>query len=294
MLALCVLFGWLTSSAIVTWRLTHRDSPREIEPLPTIPDAKVEDLQLRTTDGETIGAWLFRGESDNPCVIVTHGRGSTRRHRLKEITILVNSGYPVIALTHRALGDSTGEIDDAGWTGRHDVIAAVQCAEREFPGQPIVILGQSMGSAAAIFAARDLQERVSGYILEQPYNDLDTAVWRRLQHYLPPFFDSIAYWGMNFWAPVLLPFDIDDVSPEQFAEMIPDSVPVVILCGSDDPQCPLSDVEQVFARVESHGELIVFEADSHAPLIDSSPTQYRSTLLTLLHQMDDSQHRDGQ
>ena len=63
--------------------------------------------------------------------------------------------------------------------------AAVEFLEKRRPGRPLIVSGNSMGSAAAVFAAKELGHRVQGYILESPYQDLKVAVWNRLDNSLP-------------------------------------------------------------------------------------------------------------
>ena len=96
---------------------------------------------------------------------------------------LAESRFTVLAISLRAHGDSTGEVNDIGWSGRHDVVAAVGFLGKEFPERPVFIVGRSMGAAAAVFAAEELKTDVAGYFLEQPYKDLKSAVWNRLQHH---------------------------------------------------------------------------------------------------------------
>ena len=105
----------------------------------------------------------------------------------------------MLAITLRAHGDSTGEVNDIGWGARHDVVAAVEFLRKKFPGRPVFVVGRSMGAAAAIFAAEELKTDVAGYFLEQPYKDLTSAVWNRLQNHLPPVLDWVAYCGMRLW-----------------------------------------------------------------------------------------------
>src|SRR5208283_5588559 len=100
------------------------------------------------------------------------------------------------------------------------------------PRRPIYIVGRSMGAATAIFAAKDLKGQVAGYFLEQPYKDLKSAAWNRLHNRLPPVLDGIAYGGLRLWAPVFLPVDVDQVSPWDHIQDIPENVPVVFITGS--------------------------------------------------------------
>jgi uncharacterized protein len=115
-------------------------------------------------------------------------------------------------ISFRAHGDSTGEINDIGYSARHDVIAAVAFLEQRRPGKPILVHGTSLGSAAAAFASGELAGRVRGYVLECPYRDVKSAVWNRTREYLPPVLDVIAYAGLRLVAPLVLP-DLDQMAP---------------------------------------------------------------------------------
>jgi hypothetical protein len=91
-----------------------------------------------------------------------------------------------------------------------------------------VVLGTSLGSAAAVFAARELGERVQGYILESPYQDLKTAVWNRTEAYLPPVFAQVAYFGLRSVGPAFLP-QLEEISLLRAIDGIPSRVPVLII-----------------------------------------------------------------
>jgi alpha-beta hydrolase superfamily lysophospholipase len=244
----------------------------------------VEDIRLRTSDGEAIGAWLVRGNAAYPCVVVTHGWGESRSRRLPLIEWLSRRGCTVLAITLRTHGDSSGEVNDFGWSARHDVIAAIELLERVFPGRPIVVCGQSLGSAAALFAAGDLGERVNGYFLEQPYKDLATATRCRLETHLPPGLDRLAYSGMRLCAPALLPVAIDRVSPMHAAESVPENVPVMIVAGSADAHSRLDDVGAVYDCVKTHGELVVMDGAGHVDLHGFDATALERALGRFLDQ----------
>jgi uncharacterized protein len=143
-------------------------------------------------------------------------------------------------------------------------------------------VGRSLGAAAAIFAAGDLQNDVAGYFLEQPYKDLKSAVWSRLQRQLPPVLDWVAYAGLRLCAPAFLPVAPDQISPYDRIQAIPEDVPVVIIAGSADQHARLADVTALAGRVRSGAKLVVFEGALHEPLDKRNPTLYRDTLLELL------------
>lgn len=122
------------------------------------------------------------------------------------------------------------------------MVAAVEFLEHKHPGRSIVVMGVSLGSAAATFASRELGHRVHGYVLESPYQDLKTAVWNRTQAYLPPVLAEIGYAGLRLCGPLFLP-RLDDISPILAIDGIPTDVPVLILSGADDPLATPAEAE---------------------------------------------------
>ncbi|MGO8690074.1 MAG: alpha/beta hydrolase [Thermoguttaceae bacterium] len=285
LLVIVVLAGlviWLGASALVAWRFTRRSSPPFPEPPPEVAWASVEGHRLETSDGQRLGAWLARGDPQKGCVLLLHGYGCSRRQMLLPMQYLAEAHFTVLAISLRAHGDSSGEINDIGWSARRDVAAAVQFLQSEFPQRPIYIVGRSMGAATAIFAAGDLKGEVAGYFLEQPYKDLKSATWNRLQHFLPPVLDWIAYGGLRLWAPVFLPVAPEQLSPYDHIQDIPESVPVVFITGSADRHAHLDEVTAMYRRIESHAKLVIFDGAQHVDLNRADTKLYRTTLLKFL------------
>src|SRR5689334_2717607 len=127
--------GWAASTFAVTWSLTHRRDPQHPETPFPVAGVDRTDLTLSTSNGETLGAWLFPGRDDRPVAIVMHGNNGNRTRSRTMIELLVKKGCTVLALTLRAHGDSTGSVNDIGWSARNDLIAAVDFVEKEFPGR---------------------------------------------------------------------------------------------------------------------------------------------------------------
>ena len=277
-----LLAFWLGSSAYMTWKLTRRPHPPFQDSLPAVAWGKLEEHRIATADGQEIGAWLLRGEAKRPCVLLLHGNGGSRQQMLSVLNLAAERHCSVMAINLRAHGDSTGEMNDIGWSARHDVVAAVAFLERECPGRPIFIVGRSLGAAAAVFAGNELNDRVAGYFLEQPYKDLSVAVWHRLRHVLPPALDYAAYAGLRIWSPWFLHTDPAEISLEKHVVEIPKETPIVFITGSADRHAPLDDVVAVYDRVRAHAKLIVVDGAFHESLDSKNPKLYRDSLFELL------------
>src|SRR5690349_3511417 len=103
---------WLVSSALVTWKLSHRLRAPFKEPAPAI--VSIQETRLTTLDGEHLGAWWIEGKPDRPAIVAVHGIRASRTSMIPLIEALTDEGYGVLAITLRANGDSSGEINDVG------------------------------------------------------------------------------------------------------------------------------------------------------------------------------------
>jgi alpha-beta hydrolase superfamily lysophospholipase len=288
--------AWLASTGIVTWQLLHRARPPFVEHPSAALAERVESVRLATRDGEELGAWWSRGAEGSPVVLLLHGNGGSRSEMSALIEWLVSQRVSVLAVTLRAHGDSSGELNDVGWSARSDVLAAVEFIERHAPAAQrqapaaerhrlaprIVIFGRSLGAAAAIYAAGELGARVSAYVLEAPYRDLGSAVHVRLRNALPPPLDAIAFAGMSLWARAWLAVDVDALSPLDRITDVPRDVPIVFFTGTRDDRAHAADVEEIARRAAGHAEVVRFEGAGHGNLHAFDRERFESALARVL------------
>jgi alpha-beta hydrolase superfamily lysophospholipase len=274
---------WLLASLAAAYRFTRRPHALYPESSPSLAWGRVESRRLTTRDGQEIGAWFLDGRRENPSILLLHPNGGCRGTCLPQAEMLAAEGYPVLMITHRAHGDSTGEVNDFGYSARHDVVAAVEWLEQRRPGRPVVVFGISLGAAAAAYASGELGERVSGYILEGPHRDLRTAVRNRTTIYLPPVVDRVANTGLSLVAPLVLP-EVNRMSPLDAVGGVPAGVPVLILAGGADRHARPEEARALYERVRSHGRLVLFPGAAHARLLRTDPELYRRLVLTFVGQ----------
>ena len=270
-----VLVGlWLVASLVVGLRLTARPHPLFPEPAP----AGWEALRLRSADGEGIGAWLAGRDRACPvAVLMLHANGASRSSAVTRTGPFLAAHCAVMLISMRAHGDSTGTRNDFGYSARHDVVAAVNRLKERFPRSSIVVQGASLGAAAAIFAAPELGNRVQGYILESPYQDLRTALRHRTQIYLPSGLDRLASLSLELVSPLVLP-DLDRISPLDNIDKIPADVPILLMAGAKDPRARLQEAQGLQEKVASHARLVVFPEARHQSLQGNDPTLYQASV----------------
>ena len=272
---------WLGASFAVAWKRTSRADPIAAEPAAPESLGIVDSLRLKTEDDEELGAWFFPGPAEKPAVILLHGNRARREAMCDIAQLLHEAGYPLLIPTMRAHGDSTGDRNDFGYSARHDVVAAVAEVERRRPGNRIVVLGQSMGAAAALFAAEELQHRVDGYILECPYESLFTAVRNRTRAELPVGLDWLAYAGLRVVAPLVLP-DAPRINAAAAADRMPEGIPVLILAGGDDDRATPEEAQNIARQLGGRARVEIIPKARHVHLCDCDREKYQSLVLEFL------------
>lgn len=285
-----ILTCWLGISYAVTKSLTSRKTRRQPEPIPADVGVALQDVRIQCRDGIELGAWLFEGDADQPCLILLHGNGGSRKTRQTGLEYHARVGRTVLAVTMRVHGDSDGDTNDFGYSQRLDVIAAVEWLQEHYPGRPIIINGRSLGAAAAIFAGQELDHRVAGYVLEQPYKDLVSACWNRVDSHLPPVLDVTAYCGMRLCAPLCLPVPIGEISPRNAVAQIPTDIPLLVIAGRDDRFARLNDVQAVCENCGPNMELVILDDIGHISFEDVIPDQYWPTVEKWLAEVKRREH----
>lgn len=273
---------WLASSFLAAWWMTRRPATLFSEPPPLVAWPTFVSLRLATSDGEELGAWFHPGNADSPILLLLHGNGGSRSRLLPQAEMFAPDGFGLLLLTLRAHGDSTGARNDFGLSARLDVLAALAWLAEHQPGRKVVIVAQSLGAAAVLFAGPQLPASVIGVVLESPYRDLATAVWNRCDFYLPWGLSHLAYGGLRLMGPLFI--DVSAISPEEAAGTFP-AMPVLLLAGEQDQRARMDEVLAVQQRLRGFTQLDRFAEGDHGRLAEAEPDKYRSVVLEFIQRV---------
>lgn len=140
-------------------------------PLETLPQVHY----LHRPEGRI--AYTVRG--DGPLVVCVPGMGDLRSTYRDLTPALLAAGYRVAEVDLRGHGDSDTTFTTHGdaATGE-DLLALVEAL-----GEPAVVVGNSMGASAALWAAAEQPSSIAGTVLLGPFvRDADVPAWQaRLQ-----------------------------------------------------------------------------------------------------------------
>ncbi len=168
----------------VGWELS-RPVPARIGPAPV--ELQAEAITFRSESGSMIRGWLSRGTTHGGVVLLLPGVRANRLAMVDRALVLHAAGYSTLLIDFQATGESPGDAITFGWRERLDVIAAVQTLRRMLPGEPIGIIGTSLGGAATLLAAPalDVQEPtadairdIGGNVVSTPHRPTASATGR--------------------------------------------------------------------------------------------------------------------
>ncbi|MBF0367852.1 MAG: alpha/beta fold hydrolase [Magnetococcales bacterium] len=289
-LLLAGIFLWLGLSAGVVYTLTHRLSPPSGEPLPLDAHGWLEEVRLTTRDGLDIGGWFAPGKNHRALVLLLHGNGGRRSDWLGFAHQLHQQGIGVMGITFRGHGDSAGGFNDLGYGGRWDVLAALDYIKQHNPKRPIVVVGFSLGAAAALFAGEEARlagwdYAVQGYVLESPYPDIGTALDHRLEIYLPAGLDQLAGWGIRGVAPWMLPH-WPKIAPVNSIRQLPPEIPILFLEGELDQRVTREDITRLIKPVSEQARRVPFKRARHGEARRKNPQRYLKSVLELIQRAE--------
>lgn len=218
------------------------DRPRTPPAQAGLPQA--QEVELKTSDGETVIAWHVPPRGELPVVLYFHGNGGALNLRVERFSWLTAEGYGLVALSYRGYGGSSGSPTETGLI--RDAEAAYDFAAARYPARRLVAFGESLGTAVAVALAAE--RPVGGLILDAPFTsaaEVGAAVY--------PF--APVRWLMKD------PFRSDLRIGRVHA-------PLLVIHGEADRIVPIKFGERLFALANEPKRFVRFADGNHVDLDD--------------------------
>ena len=161
-----------------------------------MPSFSYDSLNFKTSGGINISVWYSKLDSSKGTVCLFHGLTSNKAYYLDEAVFFINEGYNVLLLDFRGHGTSEGETSTIGYREAEEVKLAVDYLQSRGE-KNIFLFGGSMGAVAVTRAAAEYNLKISGIILEMPFNRLLDHIKARGRSFgFPPkaFGAPVTFW----------------------------------------------------------------------------------------------------
>ena len=260
--------SWFVAGALVA------ASPRLVGNPPV--DLNAVAFAVPSESGSTISGWHTTPAQCDGVVILLHGIRGSRLSMLQRARLLHAERFSTIMIDLQAHGESPGDAITLGHREKHDVRAAVEFARRNHPGQPIGVIGVSLGGAAAVLAS---PLKIDAAVIESVYTDVDTAIHNRVAARLGPF-SSLPSELLLVQLQPRLGISRSELRP---IERIPNlGCPVLVASGTADLHTTAEETQAIFNAALDPKECWLVEGASHEDLLSYSPTEYQDRVVKFL------------
>jgi hypothetical protein len=231
-----------------------------------------EDVHLVSGDGVKLFAWWLPAQGKAlGTVLFLHGNAENISTHIGNVHWLPAQHYNVLLLDYRGYGGSDGTPSLHGSQLDIDAALANLLQRKDIDTERIVMLGQSLGGALAIYnvAHSPYRNHIKALVEESAFSDYRGIAREKLASFW-------LSWPLQ-WP---LSFTIDnDYSPLAVVAKI-SPIPLLIIHGDHDPVVPLQHGEALFAEAKEPKAMWVVKEGGHIQALRSK--LYQQKLLEYL------------
>ena len=203
--------------------------------------AGVEELTLKTPDGEKVICWYAKAQPGQPTILYFHGNAGNISTRSERIRKYIGRGRGMFMLDYRGFGGSTGKPSEAANVA--DAKQAYEALRREgVAAKDIILYGESIGSGVAVQVAAESE--AAGLILDAPYTALVDVAANRYR-----------------WFPISLMMT-DRYESRRYLPGL--KLPLLVVHGERDQAIPVAMGREVVALHGGPKQLVTFPEAGHA------------------------------
>lgn len=256
--------AWLVGGALIA------AEPRDVGPPPD--DLGAVEIELVTRDGRALAGWHVRAPGHRGVVVLAHSIRATRRQMTERARWLAGLGFSSVLFDLSAHGESPGDVIGLGAREADDVRAAVAFAKHEHPGEPLAVIGASLGGAAAVLAG---PLGVDALVVEAVYTTIDDAVRNRVTRRLGGWSAPLAELLLA-QVPLRTGAARDELRPIDAIAAV--DAPLLVLGGTADERTPSADTEALFDAARGPKRLHLFDGVGHVDLERAARDAYRAVV----------------
>jgi uncharacterized protein len=230
-----------------------------------------EDVNFSSTDSTPLHGWFLPAQQDaRGTIIFYHGNAENISTHIGAVYWLPPEGYNVFLFDYRGYGTSGGHASIEGVN--EDARAALQYVHDRPDVNPhrLVIFGQSLGGAIAIYTAATTDIPLAAVVVESPFSD-----YRKIMR--EKFADFFLTWPLQ-WP---LSYTVTDrYSPVNVVAEI--KSPLLIIHGDADTVVPVEHAYELYQAASGDKTLWIVKGGTHTAAFGMHREEYRTRLLSYL------------
>lgn len=235
-----------------------------------------EEVWIVSEDGTALFGVYLEGEPKSPGIVLCHGYFRDHRQPLDVARVLNEAGYHVLLFDFRGSGRSEGDHTTAGYLEVWDVVAAVRYLKDRIGERPIGVVGISMGAAAAITAATEIDD-IDAIVADSPFAHLEGVMREKVREIVPhPLLEPLA------WASIRIG---NEISGGDYRQVRPvdsiaklETTPILVIYGEQDEYISSSQIDELLQAATGPKELWILDC-KHSMAQQENPEEYVSRVL---------------
>lgn len=232
---------------------------------------------------EHLEAWYVPHPQSRGIVLMFPGYAGVKEAFLTPAAQFYQFGYSSLLVDFRGSGGSSGNDTTLGLREADDVAASFAYAQQEWPGQPILLYGISMGGAAVLRAVAMNDIHPAAIIIEGVFDRLLTTVQRRFDTVNLPSWPTAHL--LIFWGSVQMSYNGFRHNPVDYVSNI--TCPILVMHGERDPWITPEETEALVARINGPKQLVEFPGVGHEmPYVYPAPELWVATVTQFLSQLE--------
>lgn len=217
-------------------------------------------VTLRAADGVGLNAWFLparprEGARVEGTVLFLHGNAENISTHFRSVAWLPAEGFNVLALDYRGYGASEGDPSLAGFQLDIDAAMGSLLSRPDVDPHRIVLIGQSLGAALAIYYAAHghYRDHLRAVVADSAFSDYEGIVREKMAA-------NWLTWPLQ-WLPALT---VDDAYAPAAAVRGVAPTPLLLIHGAPDAVVPVHHSQELFALARDPKQLWIVPGAGHA------------------------------
>jgi uncharacterized protein len=228
--------------------------------------------------GELVG-WHLAHEQSAGLVVLFHGYLSCKAKLLPEARAFHDLGYRCFLVDFRGSGESAGDRTSLGCHEADDVVRTVAYVRQQWPNEPMILFGHSMGAAAVLRALSQQALTPESVVLESPFDRLLSTVEARFTTTGLPSFPAAQL--MVFWGGIQHGYNGFEHNPVEYARRV--TCPVLLMHGDDDIRVSSEQIQSIYRSLGGEKQLHIFAGLGHQSFVALRSEEWKECVARFLH-----------
>jgi uncharacterized protein len=267
----------ISSAAAVVWLGGLLAEP-QLQPVSEPPaELGCSDVAFPSASGSRIRGWLCLTTAHRGSVLLLPGVRANRLSMVERARFLHRAGYAVLLIDFQGTGESPGDHITFGWLESRDARAAVDFLRTARPGEPVAVIGSSLGGAASVLADPPLP--IDALVLEAVYPTIERATENRLALRFGPA-GRLAAPLLLMQLPFRLGVEAGALHPVDRIGSL--RIPLFIVSGSEDRHTTHEDTLRLYSWARPPKSLWLVPGAAHVDLHKFAGAEYERRVLAFL------------